>query len=223
MSHLLTLQTRQRLTPDTQAYTFTRPEGLSFAPGEATELSLLREGWRDKGRPFTFTSLPDAPEIQFVIKSYDDHDGVTRQMASLSSGEMALVTEPFGALQDQGPGTFLAAGAGITPFLAILRNRAAGQRLDGSRLIYTNKTTSDIILRDELSSMPGLTTHFTVTDEEDAPVETARIDKDWLADRLEDVSGRFYLCGPPGFVDAMRDALRSLGAAGDQIQTEDGW
>ncbi|WP_010137204.1 FAD-binding oxidoreductase [Oceanicola sp. S124] len=223
MTDLLTLKDRRRLTPDTHAYTFTRPEGFSFTPGHATELAIQREGWREKGRPFTFTSLPDADHLEFVIKSYPDHEGVTDQLPTLRAGEMVAIEAPFGALSDRGPGTFIAAGAGITPFLAILRARAASRRLGGCRLIYTNKTAADIILHDELSALPGLTSHFTVTDEAAPGVEKARIDRGWLKGRIEDVSGRFYLCGPQGFVDDIRSALQDLGASRDMIHTEEGW
>jgi len=34
-----------------------KPEGYTFTPGQATEVALDRDGWRDEKRPFTFTSL----------------------------------------------------------------------------------------------------------------------------------------------------------------------
>lgn len=223
MTYLLTLSTSTQVTPDTHAFRFPRPEGYDFKPGQATELKLQRDGWRDEGRPFTFTSLPDGQELEFVIKSYPSHEGVTDQLATLAPGEQVEIEAPFGAIEDKGPGTFIAAGAGITPFLAILRQRAAQGALDGCRLVFTNKTEADIILHDELAAMPGLTSHFTVTEEEGTRAERALIDKDWLSERIGDFSGRFYLCGPHGFVDDIRDALKALGADPAQIHTEEGW
>jgi ferredoxin-NADP reductase len=35
-----------------------KPRDYDFTPGQATEVSLGKEGWRDEKRPFTFTSLP---------------------------------------------------------------------------------------------------------------------------------------------------------------------
>ena len=226
MTQTITLKDKRQLTPDVHAYTFTRPDGLTFTPGHATEMTLNRDGWKEEGRPFTFTSRPEEDHLQFVIKSYPSHDGVTEQLADLAPGETVDIAEPFGALEDKAPdapATFLAAGAGLTPFLAILRERAAQGTLQGCQLIFTNSTEADIILRDELTAMEGLTTHFTVTDGPAKTVEKAKVDRAFLADKIHDYSGHFYICGPQGFVDDIRDALNALGADPDRIHTEEGW
>ncbi len=218
-----TLKAKEAVTHDTHRYVFERPGDIDFTPGQATELSLDRDGWRNEGRPFTFTSQPEDTELEFVIKSYPDHDGVTEQLPQLEPGDQVDLTDPFGAITDQGPGVFIAAGAGITPFISILRRRAQEGTIDGSRLIYSNKSERDIILREEWESMRSLTTVFTVTDQPDALVQTRRIDKKFLSDQISDFGQNFYLCGPPGFVDDVRDALKSLGAGEKRIVTEEGW
>ncbi|MNL78078.1 hypothetical protein D3C87_2043890 [compost metagenome] len=50
-------------------------------------MSIDREGWQDKKRPFTFTCLPDAETLEFTIKSYFDHNGVTNELWSLGAGD----------------------------------------------------------------------------------------------------------------------------------------
>ena len=148
MPHELTLKIKEQLTPDTHRYVFTKPEGIAFKPGQATEMTLMKDGWRDEGRPFTFTSLPDEDALEFVIKSYPDHDGVTEQLAKLVPGDTVEIVEPFGAITDHGPGVFIAAGAGITPFVSILDKHAAKGAMDCT-LIFTNATEADIILREK--------------------------------------------------------------------------
>ena len=157
MPHELTLKIKEQLTPDTHRYVFTKPEGIAFKPGQATEMTLMKDGWRDEGRPFTFTSLPDEDALEFVIKSYPDHDGVTEQLAKLVPGDTVEIVEPFGAITDHGPGVFIAAGAGITPFVSILDKHAAKGAMDCT-LIFTNATEADIILREKWEKMDGLKT-----------------------------------------------------------------
>ena len=222
MPHELTLKTKEQLTPDTHRYVFTKPEGIAFKPGQATEMTLMKDGWRDEGRPFTFTSLPEEDALEFVIKSYPAHDGVTEQLAKLVPGDTVEIVEPFGAITDHGPGVFIAAGAGITPFVSILDKHAAKGAMDCT-LIFTNATEADIILREKWEKMEGLKTVFTVTDDSGADVDEQKVDKAFLQKHLDDFGQTFYICGPEGFVDDVRDALKDLGADADKIITEDGW
>ncbi len=222
MTHELTLRSKEQLTPDTYRYVFDKPAQLDFKPGQATELALMKDGWRDEGRKFTFTSLPDEDALEFVIKSYPEHDGVTEQMAKMEPGDKVSIDAPVGAITDHGPGTFIAAGAGITPFIPILEKHEAEGHMDCT-LIFTNKTPKDIILREKWEAMKGLKTIFSVTDEPGEGAEHAKVDKAFLQKHIGQFGGTFYICGPGGFVDDIRAALKELGAEADKIITEDGW
>lgn len=116
MPHTLTLRAVAPLTHDTNRYVFGRPANFDFEPGQAAELTICRDGWKDAPRPFTFTSLPDDDQLEFVIKSYPEKDGVTDELADIEPGTVFELDGPFGAIEDKGPGVFLAAGAGVTPF-----------------------------------------------------------------------------------------------------------
>ncbi|MBF9035649.1 flavodoxin reductase [Rhodobacterales bacterium HKCCE2091] len=222
MSYRLELQGIETVTHDTRHLRFVRPKDFTFEPGQAVELSLCRDGWRDEGRPFTMVSHPEDAMLDFVIKIYPEHDGETEQIATLEPGEEVELTDPFGAVTDHGPGTFIAGGAGITPFIALLRTRARKQALDGCRLIFANKAEEDIILREEWEEMEGLETVF-VTDAEGDGHPDGPVDRAFLEGRVDPSEGHFYICGPGGMVDAVRDDLKALGVPPDRIVTEEGW
>ncbi|MAP95724.1 MAG: flavodoxin reductase [Ponticaulis sp.] len=222
MPYTLTLKDIEPVTHDTNHLTFEKPEGFAFEPGQATDFALDKYGWRDEKRPFTFTSLPDADTLEFVIKSYPEHDGVTEQIAKMKPGDHAIIDDPWGAIEDEGKGTFIAGGAGITPFIAILRKRLKEKgSLEGCKLIFSNSTEKDIILREEFEAMPGLKTVFTVTDQDEAGVLTQKIDKSFLAEHIGPLDGHFYVCGPEPMIDDIVADLKSLGVAEDQIVIED--
>lgn len=211
MSHILTLRAIEPVTHDTNQLTFDRPEGFDFEPGQAIEMKLQKDGWSDEGRPFTPVSLPDEETLDFVIKSYPDHDGVTEQIGKMRPGDEVSITGPFGDIKDRGPGVFVAGGAGITPMLAVLHKRLRDEGdLDGSTLVFSNKTEADIILRDRLSEMPGLTVAFTVTGEEGKTVPRRRLDRDYLRQFIEPGT-LVYLCGPPPMMKAVQSELDALG------------
>jgi Flavodoxin reductases (ferredoxin-NADPH reductases) family 1 len=220
MSTLLTLEKNEPVTHDTRHLTFSCPEGLAITPGQAVDMTLLREGFRDKSRPFTPVSS-GRNTLEFVIKSYPEHDGVTKEIPTLRKGEMVEISDPWGAIHDQGSGTFIAGGAGITPFLAILNERLERNgTLGGSTLIFSNKTEKDIICRKELEAMPGLRTVFTVTDQENADVETRKIDRAFLDDYLDPAAGPVYVCGPDKMIEDIVGHLKDMDVPEDRIVIE---
>jgi cytochrome-b5 reductase len=136
-------------------------------------------------------------------------------------GESALVSEAFGTIQYRGPGVFLAGGAGITPFISIIRDLAA--RGDDSRqtLLFANKTSHDIICRNELEGFFGDQCHHVISEEKPVGYRHGRIDAAMLEEHVGDGNRYFYVCGPGGFVNAMQQALDTLGVASDQVVIEE--
>jgi ferredoxin-NADP reductase len=210
-----------RLTHNVRRYTLEKPEGFSFEPGQATEVSIDKDGWREKKSPFTFTALAEWDTLEFTIKSYFDHEGVTKALWSLVPGDRLLLRDVWGTITYNGPGTFIAGGAGVTPFIAILRRLHADGALAGHRLIVSNRTEKDIILRAEFEAMAGLEILWTLTDDPVATgVEHARIDEEFLRRHVHDISQNFYLCGPDRMVKDLRAALGGLGASVDALTWE---
>lgn len=222
MTHKLTLKSISPVTHDTWHLIFDRPADFTFEPGQATHAALDKDGWRDEDRPFTMTSHPDAEVVEFVIKSYPDHNGVTEQIPDMTPGDSIIAEDPAGAITDHGPGVFLAAGAGITPFIAIL-NKHDREGVTGDRLIFANKTDRDIILKDTWDAMEGVHPTHVISDQPDTDHVHGKIDREMLQDLLDDLDQTFYICGPGGFVDAMRETLLDLSVPKSKLVIENGW
>jgi len=208
------------VTHNVHRYRLQKPEGYYFAPGQATELSIDRDGYREKKNPFTFTALNEADYLEFTIKSYFDRDGVTRKLWDLKPGDHLLVRDVWGTITYKGPGTFIAGGAGVTPFIAILRQLAKDGKLAGHRLIASNRTEADIILREEFEAMEGLDHDWVITDDPQTKLYRGRIDEDFLTHRITDFSQNFYVCGPDKMVADLRELLGKLGAKVDAVTFE---
>jgi ferredoxin-NADP reductase len=209
-------------------YDFEKPEGYEFEPGQATEVSIDKDDWRDANHPFTFTCLNEDPYLQFTIKSYDvesypDHEGLTEQIGQLEEGDAFIIDDPWGTIQYKGPGIFLAGGAGITPFIAIIRKLYNDGDIDGNWLIFSNKTDQDIILHDEFETMLGDNFLSVITDEptDEHLFLDGFIDKDFLQEQIDDFDQPFYVCGPPPFMDAVLGYLKDLGADPDGLVFEE--
>jgi ferredoxin-NADP reductase len=223
MSHSVTILDIADVTHNVRRYTLERPDGYVFEPGQATEVSLDEDGWRDKKHPFTFTGLGGDQNLEFTIKSYFNTggDGVTERLHGYRPGQRLILRDVWGTITYKGPGAFIAGGAGVTPFIAILRDLHHRRKLDGHTLIASNRTEADIILRGEFEAMRGLDTIWTVTDDPDAEgVEHARIDENFLKHHIGDISQNFYLCGPDPMVKDLRAALGGLGAKAEALTWE---
>lgn len=213
MDYTIVLEETAEVAPGVHRLRFTRPDGYGFTPGQATEMALDRDGWREAERPFTFTGLPDEPGLQFTIKSYPDHDGVTARIPDLRPGDKVLIGDAWGAIADRGPGVFVAGGAGVTPFIPILRDRARKGDLDGCTLVLADKDWDALILRDDWLRMEGLKTLFVLEDEVREGCAHGQVDQAVLESAGLGAGGRIYVCGPPPMEEAVTKAAETLGAA----------
>ena len=153
MEHIVRIINVARISHDVKSFECEKPAGYHFTPGHATEVAINRDGWRGEKRPFTFTSLNGSAHLEFVIKIYKGHSGVTSELDTLKPGDELIVADVWGAIEYKGPGYFIAGGAGITPFIAILRDLKKRHQLAGNKLLFSNKTEKDIILQDQFTAM----------------------------------------------------------------------
>ena len=210
----------QAVTHNVRRYRLEKPEGFHFEPGQATELSIDTPGYADRKNPFTFTALNDEPYLEFTIKSYFDREGVTKKLWDLHAGDRLLLRGVWGTITYKGPGVFIAGGAGVTPFIAILRDLHHRRKLEGHTLVVSNRTEADIILRAEFEAMRGLDIIWTVTDDPQSKLLHERIDASFLKTRVGKFDQNFYLCGPDPMVKELRGTLKELGAAVENVTWE---
>lgn len=210
----------ENVTHDVKRFQYEKPEGYHFVPGQATEVSINKIGWQEERRPFTFTGLNDQPYLEFTIKIYSDHPGVTNELNLLKPGDELIIRDVWGTIEYKGPGYFIAGGAGITPFISILRQLNKENELAGNKLFFSNKTEQDIILKDELTAMLGDDAVYVITNEPGKDHYHGYIDEAFLKKQVDDFNKSFYLCGPPGMVEAMQNTLTKLGAKPDTVVFE---
>ena len=220
MEEVIKIISIEQLTHDVKRFRCEKPLGYQYQPGQATEVSINREGWQAEKRPFTFTSLNESPYLEFTIKIYQDHQGVTNELEKLIPGDELVIRDVWGAIEYRGPGYFIAGGAGITPFIAILRQLKKDNQVQGNKLFFSNKTSRDIIIEDELRSILGEDVVFVVTDEPSPRHYYGFINEQFLKERINDFSRHFYLCGPPKMVEAMQRLLTKMGASPDSVVFE---
>lgn len=218
--HIVRILQVERITHDVKSFKIEKPEGYEFIPGQATEVAINHPDWKDEKRPFTFTCLNSDPFLEFTIKIYDDHNGVTKHIDSLRRGDELIIHDVWGAIKYKGEGTFIAGGAGVTPFIAIFRQLKNENIIGNNQLLFSNKTEKDIILRKEFESLLGDRFINTLTDEEKEGFDHSLIDKAYLETKLHSFDQEFYICGPDAMVKDIKKALNELGAGENVITVE---
>lgn len=199
-----------KITHDVLKIVTEKPEQYKFTPGQATEVSINKISWGDKKRPFTFTCLPDDDYLEFTIKTYPSHNGVTNQLLQLKKDDELIVHEVFGAIAYKGEGTFIAGGAGITPFISIFRYLDSKNELGNNKLIFANKTKADIILELEFKKLLGANFINILSDEKVEGYANGQITEDFIKANNSGINKPFYLCGPPPMMDAIEKQLINL-------------
>ncbi len=205
------------VTHDVKRFIVEKPAGYSFVPGQASMVSINKEGLEGEERPFTFTNSTDDLVFEFVIKRYPSHNGVTDKLHQLTAGDDLIIKEPWGTITYNETGTFLAGGAGITPFIAIFRDLERKNQLHGNKLIFSNRTARDIILEQELKNMFGENLILTLTREKNPSYEYGSINEDFLKDKIDGFNRIFYICGPKPFVEDIKKILIKYGTQPDSV------
>ena len=208
--HIVKIKSINKVTPDVLQILTEKPPSYTFIPGQATDISINNSDWKDEKRPFTFTCLPENNYIEFIIKTYPSHQGVTNQLLQLNKDDELILHDVFGDISYKGEGVFIAGGAGVTPFISIFRYLQSKNEVANNKLIFANKTKADIILEEEFKSLLGKNFINILSDENIDGYANGHITEDFLEANIGDFKKNFYVCGPPPMMDAIEKMLANL-------------
>ncbi len=218
--HIVRILEIAQVTHDVKRFRYEKPEGYTFIPGQATDVSINKPGFSERKNPFTFTCLTSAPYLEFTIKIYSERNGVTNELGKLKLGDELIIRDVWGAITYKGKGTFIAGGAGITPFISILRDLQTRNEVKGNRLLFANKTREDVIYEHEFRAMLGKDFVNILSNEKAEGFSYGFINKDFLKANITDLSQNFYVCGPPPMIDSVLRQLADLGVKQEAVTIE---
>jgi len=130
------------------------------------------------------------------------------------------MNDVFGTINYKGEGIFIAGGAGITPFISILRALKDKNEIGENMLIYANKTKADIILEKEFDGILGDSFINILSDEEIDGYRDGKITKEFLKTNVANLNQHFYICGPPPMIESIEYQLIELGVDQNLIVKE---
>ena len=218
--HIVKVRSIRSVTHDVLRLVVEKPSGYTYVPGQATEVAINKKEWREERRPFTFTSLPDEDRLEFTIKTYPSHTGVTNALRELKKDDELLLHDVWGAISYKGEGVFIAGGAGVTPFIAILRDLDSKKQVGSNMLIFANKRRVDIIDEPDFRRILGDRFINILSDEKVDGYAHGMINEDFLKGNVKNFKQQFYVCGPPPMMDAVLSQLKQLGVGENAVTVE---
>jgi len=218
--HIVKILNIEEVTHDVKSFKVEKPEGYSFVPGQATDVSVNAPGLRNEKRPFTFTGLNSAGYLEFTIKIYSERNGITNEIGKLKPGSELIIRDVWGDISYKGEGVFIAGGAGITPFISIFRELHFRKKIGTNMLVFANKTKDDIILESEFKWLLGDLFINILSDDMSEGYNHGFITEEFLKTNIPALYNNYYLCGPPPMIVNMLRQLSNLGISKDLITME---
>ena len=219
--HIIKIESIDQITHDVLRFKTEKPKNYNFEPGQATRVSINKERWEKEKRPFTFTNLPDDDYLEFTIKVYPHHKGVTNELLTLKPNDELIIGDAWGTISYKGEGVFIAGGAGVTPFISIFRYLHAKNELGNSKLLFANKTAADIIHNDEFKDMLGQNFINILSQDESPDFEHGLINEDFLKSHGVNDHEYVYLCGPKPMMKNIEEELQKLNVKKEAIVKEE--
>lgn len=210
----------KHITHDVLQLVTEKPEEFNFIPGQATHFSINKPDWKVKKNPFTFTCLPEDDFLEFTIKTYPEHKGVTNELLKLKEDDELILHDVFGSIAYKGEGVFIAGGAGVTPFISIFRDLQTRNEIGKNKLIFANKMKRDIIMKSEFEDMLGRNFVNILSEEQLEDYAYGQITEDFLKEYVNKVTKHVYICGPPPMMEALLKQLANLGVPKNAIIEE---
>jgi glycine betaine catabolism B len=218
--------------PDTKTITLKWPEGYSpeFKTGQF--ITVYWPDTQNYKRAYSLSSCALDRGFYDVTIKRDGKMG-TRIVDWAKVGDKLIVIPPTGrflpAYEDNKHLICIAGGSGVTPFRGFVREATRRQLKTRITVLYSVRTTNDIIFNEEFRSLEQENEHFdfyvTCTrlhPEDPWTGRRGRIDSAWIKEHVHDLPNTvFYACGPNELVEATEKlVLEELKVPKEQMKTE---
>jgi ring-1,2-phenylacetyl-CoA epoxidase subunit PaaE len=238
--HELRVAELDRLTDDSIAITFEVPpelrEDYRFVAGQHVSLRCRIAG-DDVRRNYSICTPAGSGVLRVGVKRLPDGVFSSYALERLRVGDPIEVLTPSGRFftpldpaQAKHYGA-VAAGSGITPILSILATALQVEPASRATLVYVNRTTASIMFLEELADLKDRYTdrfqliHVLDSERQEVELLSGPLDRDRLTailDSIVDTDGvdEWFLCGPLGLTDLVRETLVGRGVAAGHVHRE---
>jgi len=205
-----------------------------FQAGQFVVLRLLVDpGEPPVLRSYSLSDLPGADHFRISVKSELNGIGSSFLCNRTKERDVLDVSAPRGSFTlrpGQNPVVLLSAGVGATPVMSMLHSLAADRSQREIWWIYGARNRLDHPFAEESRSLlkqlsqgreyivysrPAAIDQVGADFDAPGHIDTALLERIGVSRNSD-----FYLCGPPSFLQNMRDGLRNWGVLAENVHTE---
>lgn len=230
---------------DIISFKFTRGEDHNYLNYKAGKYGVVDLGTKEDpegpNRSFTLASSPT--EGDYILISTRIRDTPFKhKFRDLPIGSLVEITAPMGKFilheHDSMPAVFLSGGIGVTPFRSMIKYATDRQLPIKITMFDSNRNEENILYKEEFDEWKRLNKNlkivYTLTPEGEGKEkfdknkwtgETGYVNRDMIRKYVNDdevADAIFYLCGPPGMLNAMKNLLtREMHIPENRIREEE--
>lgn len=201
--------------------------------GQHADVRLTADDGYQAQRSYSIATPPEAPMIELTVEMIEDGEVSPYLNGEARVGDVFELRGPIGGyfvwtVGIDGPLVLVGGGSGVVPLMAMLRHRAIAGHRAPALLLYSSRSHSDIIYREELERLaatdPSLTIIHTLTRAQPPGWQghRRRIDEAMLTEigiaALTDPN--IFVCGSTPMVENASQTLIRLGIPAPRIKTE---
>lgn len=199
--------------------------GVKFEAGQFMELTIPGTEVRRSYSPANIAN--EEGRLEFLIRVLPEGRFSDYLRDDARPGQVLAVRGPLGvfSLKERGlgPRYFVAGGTGLAPVVSMVRQMREWAAPNETRVYFGVTTEPELFYLDELQSLQQSMRNLTVKTfvwkpgsewqgSRGSPIDALREDLAAASARPD-----FYLCGPPGMIDAACEVARGHGASDDQV------
>ena len=230
------VSTTKFLTPTIFQVTVKRADSgrvFDFLPGQYAALSFVKKGRPTPARCFSISSAPsEKDKLEFSMRVKGRY---TSAISQIKVGDIMNISGPFGGFvldpyKDKQV-TLIAGGIGVTPFISMIKEIANIGSNQKVTLLYSVQTQEEVAFYDDLKQIVatnenirvvvavnnGDTSKLTGLEVKNGKIDAVMMDQ-FISSGYQ--GGTFFMCGPPGFMVAMRNTLLLKGVEEYRIVVE---
>lgn len=224
----------QQETARVKSITLAVPHWNGHRPGQHVDVRLTAEDGYQAERSYSIASAPQQEHrLTLTVERLDDGEVSPYLTGELRVGDQLELRGPIGGYfvweaHMGGPLLLVAGGSGVVPLMAMIRYHNAGRSTIPIRLLYSSRSYTEVIYRDELARLVKSNTKIEVVHtltRVHPPGWTGyhrRIDTKMLHEVAWPTDQRplMFICGPTPFVETAAASLVTLGYEPGRIKTE---